>query len=56
MRYKRRVNAYRPAKKRLRDWKEIYSHPKEKELKVQTARSVQYNTIQYSKLYLNSNF
>ena len=40
VRYKRRVNDYRPAKKRLRDWNEIYSHPKEKELKVQTARSV----------------
>ena len=45
MRYKRRVNAYRPAKKRLRDWKEIYSHPKEKELKVQTARSVSYFVV-----------
>ena len=39
MRYKRRANAYRPAKKRLKDWKEIYNHPKDKELKVQTARS-----------------
>ena len=39
MRYKRRVNAYRPAKKRVKDWNEIYNHPKEKELKVQTARS-----------------
>ena len=40
MRYKRRVNAYRPAKKRLRDWNEIYSHPK-----VQTARSVSYLVV-----------
>ena len=39
MRYKRRVNAYRPAKKRLR---EIERHPNEKELKVQTVRSVSY--------------
>ncbi|CAB4020801.1 glutamate synthase [NADPH], partial [Paramuricea clavata] len=38
VRYKRRVNAYRPAKKRVKDWNEIYNHPKEKELKVQTAR------------------
>ena len=45
VRYKRRVNAYRPAKKRLRDWNEIYSHPKEKELKVQTARSVSYLVV-----------
>ena len=38
VRYKKRANAYRPAKKRVRDWNEIYTHPKEKELKVQNCK------------------
>ena len=37
MKYARSGNPYRPAKQRIKDWNEIYSH-KRQDLKVQAAR------------------